>query len=89
MPTTYPATDKGRVTQGAALGLAARANLYAGRYQKAADAADKVMKLGIYGLYESYEKLFTYAAENNKEVLFDRQFIKDTYPINVFSLLAP
>ncbi|MBE9466575.1 RagB/SusD family nutrient uptake outer membrane protein [Dyadobacter subterraneus] len=89
LPTTYPATDKGRVTQGAALGLAARANLYAGRYQKAADAADKVMKLGIYGLYESYEKLFTYAAENNKEVLFDRQFIKDTYPINVFSILAP
>lgn len=89
LPATYPATDKGRVTQGAALGLAARANLYAGRYQKAADAADKVIKLGIYGLYESYEKLFTYAAENNKEVLFDRQFIKDTYPINVFSILAP
>jgi hypothetical protein len=89
LPTTYPDTDKGRVTQGAALGLAARANLYAGRYQKAAEEADKVIKLGVYGLYESYEKLFTYAAENNKEVLFDRQFIKDTYPINVFPLLAP
>ena len=45
--------------------------------------------MGVYGLYESYEKLFTYAAENNKEVLFDRQFIKDTYPINIFTLLAP
>ena len=89
LPTTYPATDKGRITQGAALGLAARANLLAGRYQKAADAADKVMKLGIYGLNDSYEKLFGYAAENNKEVLLDRQFIKDTYPINVFVLLAP
>ncbi len=40
-------------------------------------------------MYSSYEKLFTYAAENNKEVLFDRQFIKDNYPINVFPLLAP
>ncbi len=89
LPVTYPATDKGRVTQGAALGLAARANLYAGRYQKAAEAADKVIKSGTYGLYDSYEKLFTYAAENNREVLLDRQFIKDTYPINVFSLLAP
>ncbi|WP_229253903.1 RagB/SusD family nutrient uptake outer membrane protein [Dyadobacter sp. NIV53] len=89
LPATYTAADKGRVTQGTALGLAARASLYAGRYQKAAETADKVIKSGIYGLYESYEKLFSYAAENNKEVLFDRQFIKDNYPINVFPLLAP
>ena len=89
LPTTYPTTDKGRVTQGAALGLAARANLFAGRYQKAADAADKVIKSGVYGLYDSYEKLFSYAAENSKEVLLDRQFIKDTYRINPFFLLGP
>ena len=89
LPTTYAAVDKGRVTKGAALGLRARANLYAGRYQQAADAADQVIKLGVYGLNDSYEKLFTYAAENNKEVLLDRQFIKDTYPVNVFSLIGP
>ncbi|UFH54268.1 RagB/SusD family nutrient uptake outer membrane protein [Spirosoma sp. KNUC1025] len=89
LPTTYAAVDKGRITKGAALGLRARANLLAGRYQQAADAADQVMKLGIYGLYDTYEKLFTYAAENNKEVLLDRQFIKDTYPVNVFGLLGP
>ncbi|OZI05842.1 RagB/SusD family nutrient uptake outer membrane protein [Siphonobacter sp. BAB-5385] len=89
LPVTYAASDKGRVTRGAALGLLARANLLAGRYQKAADAADKVIKLGVYGLYESYEKLFSYAAENNKEVLLDRQFIKDTYPNTVFQTLAP
>ena len=89
LPVTYAAVDKGRATKGAALGLRARANLYAGRYQQAAEAADQVMKLGVYGLYESYEKLFTIAAENNKEVLLDRQFIKDTYPDNVFNLLGP
>ncbi|SOD94672.1 RagB/SusD family nutrient uptake outer membrane protein [Spirosoma fluviale] len=89
LPTTYAAADKGRFTKGAALGLRARANLMAGRYQQAADAADQVIKLGVYGLYDSYEKLFSYAAENNKEVLLDRQFIKDTYPVNVFALMAP
>ncbi|WP_332368558.1 RagB/SusD family nutrient uptake outer membrane protein [Spirosoma telluris] len=89
LPTTYAAADKGRFTKGAALGLRARANLLAGRYQQAAEAADQVIKLGIYGLNDSYEKLFTVAAENNKEVLLDRQFIKDTYPVNVFNLLAP
>lgn len=89
LPATYPASDNGRVTKGAALGLAARASLYAGRYEKAAAEADLVITSGVYELYSSYEKLFTYAAENNKEVLFDRQFIKDNYPINVFPLLAP
>jgi hypothetical protein len=89
LPVSYTAADKGRATQGAALGLAARANLLAGRYQKAAEAADKVIKLNVYGLNESYEKLFSYAAENNKEVLFDKQFIKDTYQHSVFQILAP
>lgn len=89
LPATYGAADKGRVTKGAALGLLARANLYAGRYQKAADAADLVIKSGTYGLYDSYEKLFSYAAENNKEVLLDKQFIKDTYAHSIFQSLAP
>jgi hypothetical protein len=60
-----------------------------GRYQKSADAADQVIKLGVYGLYESYEKLFSYAAENNKEVLLDKQYLKDVSQNNVFNLLAP
>ena len=62
LPATYAAADKGRFTKGAAIGLRARANLYAGRYQQAADAADQVIKSVTYGLYDSYEKLFTYAA---------------------------
>jgi hypothetical protein len=89
LPATYGAADKGRVTKGAALGLLARANLFAGRFQKAADAADQVIKSGTYGLYDSYEKLFSYAAENNKEVLLDKQFIKDTYSNNIFQMLSP
>lgn len=89
LPTTYGAADKGRATKGAALGLLARANLYAGRYEKAAAAADQVMKLGVYSLYDSYEKLFSYAAENNKEVILDQQFVKDVYKHNVFAFLAP
>jgi hypothetical protein len=89
LPVTYGAADKGRVTKGAALGLLARADLYAGRYQKAADAADQVVKLGVYGLYDSYEKLFSYAAENNKEVILDKQYLKDVYSNNAFSYLAP
>ncbi|WP_229310908.1 RagB/SusD family nutrient uptake outer membrane protein [Larkinella soli] len=89
LPATYPAADRGRITKGAALGLLARASLYAGRYQKAAEAADQVIKLGVYGLYESYEKLFSYAAENSKEVILDKQYLKDSYSNNVFAYIGP
>lgn len=88
LPVTYGTADRGRITRGAALGLKARADLFSARYQQAADAADQVMKLG-YALYESYQKLFSYSAENNKEVILDKQFLKDSYFNNVFYLLAP
>ncbi|HEX5555254.1 MAG TPA: RagB/SusD family nutrient uptake outer membrane protein [Chitinophagaceae bacterium] len=81
--------DKGRITKGAALALQARAMLYAGRYQDAADAAGQVMDLKIYHLYPSYKNLFTYKAEDNPEVILDIQFIKDAYSNNIFDRLAP
>lgn len=87
LPTTQ--TEKGRITKGAALALKARAMLYAGRYQEAADAAKQVMTLNVYSLYPSYQNLFTYAAENNNEVILDKEFVKDTYSNNVFGYMAP
>lgn len=90
LPTTYAtATDKGRMTKGAALALKARANLYAGRYQQAADAAKSVMDLGIYSLYPKYADLFSYAAEKSSEVILDREYIKDVLPNSVFNTMAP
>lgn len=87
LPPTQEET--GRVTKGAALALKARAMLWAGRYADAATAAKAVMDLGIYGIYPSYEKLFTYEAENNSEVIFDKQFVKDVYRNNIFGAMAP
>ncbi len=86
LPNTQ--TDKGRITKGAALGILARAMLYAGRYQAAADAAKAVMDLNVYSIYPSYQNLFSYAAENNAEVILDIQFIDDAYSNNIFNVLA-
>ena len=83
------AIQEGRITKGAALALMSRAMLYAQRYEKAANAALRVMELGKYELYPSYEKLFSYGAENNVEVILDKQFLTDQYSNNVFNLLAP
>lgn len=89
LPANYGAADKGRVTKGAALALKARADLFAGRYQQAADAAKQVMDLNVYAIYPQYGKLFSYAAENNVEVILDKEFIKDNYFNAVFSSMAP
>lgn len=83
------ADDKGRITKGAALALNARAMLYAKRYDQAAVLAKAVMDLGEYSLYPTYQKLFSYAAENNNEVILDKEFVKDVYANNVMELFSP
>ncbi|MFT4204147.1 MAG: RagB/SusD family nutrient uptake outer membrane protein [Chitinophagaceae bacterium] len=89
LPTSYTSSDIGRITQGAAWALKARADLYAGRYEAAATAARNVIDLNVYSLYSQYKTLFSYAAENNSEVILDKQFIASTYSNSVFYLLAP
>jgi hypothetical protein len=86
LPSSYPAADKGRITSGAAWALKARADLWAGRYQLAVDASNQVKG---YTLFSSYQNLFQYAAENNSEVILDKQFLKDSYAHGLFALLAP
>ncbi len=81
-------TETGKITKGAALALKARAMLYAGRFQAAADAAQAVIDLEIYTLYPDYRNLFRYPAENNAEIILDIQFIKDAYPNDIFRVLA-
>jgi hypothetical protein len=89
LPDRYDAKETGRITKWAAIGLKARAALYAGNYRKAADAAAQIINSGKFSLYPYYEKLFLYEAENNQEVLLDKQFMKDLYKNNIFYLLAP
>lgn len=77
LPATYPAANRGRITKGTALGLRAKAMLYAGNYQEAKTAAKEVMDLGVYQLHNSYAELFDYAGENSAEIMFAREFEKN------------
>jgi starch-binding outer membrane protein, SusD/RagB family len=79
LPSTYSSADVGRATKGAALAFKAKALLYNENWTEAAQAAKDVMDLNVYGLFEDYAGLFEEANENNKEVIFDIQYIKDTY----------
>jgi len=83
--------EKGRITKGAALSILARTMLFAAGnvtgtdaqsatyYERAKTAADAVISLGVYSLLPHYKDLFNYENENNREVIFDKQFMKDLY----------
>ncbi|MDR3251453.1 MAG: RagB/SusD family nutrient uptake outer membrane protein [Tannerella sp.] len=84
-------TEKGRVTKGAAYGILARAMLFAAGnvtgtdarttvyLERAKTAADAVIASNVYSLLPAYRDLFTYENENSREVVFDKQFMKDVY----------
>ncbi|MBP5488433.1 MAG: RagB/SusD family nutrient uptake outer membrane protein, partial [Bacteroidales bacterium] len=61
LPASWTGADAGRATKGAALGMKARAALYAGRWQEAYDAADSVITSGTYSLVagSAYNSIFS------------------------------
>lgn len=79
LPVSYTGSDVGRITQGAALSLKARMELYDKNYAACIVDCKKVMGLG-YDLYKNYQDLFRIQNENNKEVILDVQYKENDYP---------
>lgn len=64
-----PVSDQaGKLTKGAALGLKARAMLYAREYESALKATEQIEELGIYDLEPDYAKLFQYTRAKGTSV---------------------
>ena len=80
--------EVGRITKGAALGLKARGMLYAGRFKEAKEAANQVIKMGVYKIHPSYKELFDYAGKNSSEVIFARQYAKDVAAHSIFTFFT-
>lgn len=79
LPVSWDASNYGRITKGAALAMKARAALYYGDWQVAADNAKKCMDLGVYELYDKentgkYAELFWEKADGCDEFICVRQF---------------
>ena len=84
-----PLDNGNRISRGAANGLKARAMLFAGRYNKAAESAKKVMESDEYSLHPSYCELFQYEGENNAGVILQREYTKGANSHNIYNTLAP
>ena len=73
LPVSYESGETGHITQGAALSLKARIDLFDKNYADCIKDCNAVMKLG-YSLYPSYQDLFRIQNENNSEVILDIQY---------------
>lgn len=79
LPATYPDSDLGRATKGAALTLAAKINLCKGDYTAAKTALEGVKNLGVYSLVDDYFNNFTEEDEYNSESVFEVGFLDTGY----------
>lgn len=75
LPATYPASDAGRATSGAAKAILAKVYLTRKDYPNAILKAREVISGGYgYGLFESFQDIFTKTKKNGKEHIFSVQF---------------
>lgn len=70
----WVASQKGRVTKGAALALLGKVRLYQNKFDAAASTLDEVITSGPYALINDYTKLFTVANEGHSETVFDVEY---------------
>lgn len=71
----WTATEKGRITKGAALSLLGKVYLYQNKFAAAAEVLDEVINDGPYDLFNDFNSLFRVANENNEETVFDIQYV--------------
>ena len=74
LPVSYP-TEIGRVTQGAAYGLLAKAELYQQKYTECLTNIQALENLHKYDLLKNYANLFKAGAEDSVEVIFGIRYI--------------
>ena len=73
LPDSWESKFLGRLTKGAAKTLHAKAYLYRQNWVQAMAKTDEVIASGKYALYPDYAKLFSEAAENSSESVFEIQ----------------
>jgi len=74
LPDQWSGGDQGRVDKWGALALKARANLYFGNWDEAAEAALEIIESGKFGLYDDFSELFLESGQGSVESIFAVRF---------------
>lgn len=90
LPLSYSSADQGRITQGAALALAARIQLFNSDYTGCIATCKQLMSSPFaYDLYNNYNDLFRPLAMGNPEVILDIQYLKTYNTFDGLGVLPP
>jgi len=73
LPVSYPPSDIGRATKGAALALHAKAAMYQKKWTDVLNYTNQVIALGVYDLVPDFYQEFRYSNENSVESVFEIQ----------------
>lgn len=76
LPPTYPSSELGRATRGAAQGLLAKVHLFQEEYDSALQQAEAVINSGQYALESDYSSIFTVNGEFSSGSIFEIQNIE-------------
>ncbi|MDB5250179.1 MAG: RagB/SusD protein [Segetibacter sp.] len=78
LPESYPSSELGRATKGAAYAFIGKAYLQQNKYQPAIDALNWLVVgpgKSVYDLMTNYDDNFLITTENNRESVFELQFV--------------
>jgi starch-binding outer membrane protein, SusD/RagB family len=103
LPATYTSANTGRATSYAAEGILGLVyltrsgptydiegpGLKSNEYDKALALFDDIINSGQYSFLSDYTSIFSYTNENNKEVIFDVQYMSSSNGTNFPSQLVP
>jgi len=89
LPISYPASQQGQITKGAALALKMRIELFENDYTDCVADAQQIMNMGIYSLYPSYSGLFRIQNEGNSEDILDVQYKENDHPNGTLGVMLP
>lgn len=81
LPVSYPVSEIGRVTKGAALAMLGKASLFQQKWTAATGYFQQVDELGIYSLLPDYANNFKLAYENSSESIFEIQHLTEQNPM--------
>jgi hypothetical protein len=88
----YVASDRGRITRGAAMAFNARVALNFNDWDKVKECTEKLIidtKYGDYSLFPNYQQLFYRANQYNQEIILDIQYVTDKRTWSEISVYAP
>lgn len=74
LPDSWPESDVGRATWGAATAMLGKSYLYRQNWTEAAAEFKKIIDSGLYLLVDNYQDNFMSATNNNAESLFELQY---------------